>query len=248
MIFVPLFGKIGEESTAHSNTTQTKREDKCTCLCTLQNSSNVPTCRELGLECTPQQHTRCAQGKGKAPHARFLLSVAKNKESATQRISSMGHACIKTTHLFFGVAKKREHTTQRVNSMCHECINTTCLLLGVAKNKESTTQRIRSMCHNALRQRAYTWASISTRSRKPNEKIVYICRRVCIKTTRNQGNHGNPTINSICHECTKTTRLLLGVAKYKEFTTQQFNSMGHECIKTTRLPLGVAKCKESKTQ
>ena len=56
-------------------------------MCTLQNKSKVPASRELGLECTPQQHTKCAQGGGK--ETRLLLGVAKNKESMTKRISSM---------------------------------------------------------------------------------------------------------------------------------------------------------------
>ena len=50
-------------------------------MCTLQNNSKVPASRGLGLECTPQQHTKCAQGGGK--ETRLLLSVAKNKESKT---------------------------------------------------------------------------------------------------------------------------------------------------------------------
>ena len=39
----------------------------------------------------------------------------------------------------------------------------------------------------------------------------------------------------------KTSRLLLGVAKYKEYTNQHIDSMCHACIKSTRLLLGVAK-------
>ena len=85
----------------------------------------------------------------------------------------MCHECNKTTRLLLGVAKYKESTTQRINSMCHGCINTTRLLLGVAKKEESTTQRISSMCHNALRQHAYSWASLSTRSPNPGEKKVY---------------------------------------------------------------------------
>ena len=50
-------------------------------MCTLQNNSKVPASRELELECTPQQHTKCAQGGGK--ETRLLLGVAKNKESKT---------------------------------------------------------------------------------------------------------------------------------------------------------------------
>ena len=50
----------------------------------------------------------------------------------------------------------------------------------------------------------------------------------------------------MCHESIKTTRRLLSVAKYKEYTSQHINSMCHGCIKTTRLLLGVAKYKESK--
>ena len=46
-------------------------------------------------------------------------------------------------------------------------------------------------------------------------------------------------------ESHKTSPLLLGVAKYKEYTNQHIDSMCHECIKTTRLLLGVAKNKES---
>ena len=34
-------------------------------VCTLRHNSKVPASRELGLECTPQQHTKCAQGEGK---------------------------------------------------------------------------------------------------------------------------------------------------------------------------------------
>ena len=46
--------------------------------------------------------------------------------------------------------------------------------------------------------------------------------------------------------CIENTRLLLGVAKYKEYNANQhINSMCHKCIKTTRLLLGVAKYKES---
>ena len=50
-------------------------------VCTLQKNSKVPASREQGLECTPQQHTNCAQGGGK--ETRLLLGVAKNKESKT---------------------------------------------------------------------------------------------------------------------------------------------------------------------
>ena len=50
-------------------------------MCTLQNNSEVPARRELGLECRPQQHTKCAQGGGK--ETRLILGVAKNKESKT---------------------------------------------------------------------------------------------------------------------------------------------------------------------
>ena len=39
-------------------------------------------------------------------------------------------------------------------------------------------------------------------------------------------------------------RLLLSVAKNKEYTNQHIENVGHECIETTRLLLGVAKCKE----
>ena len=46
--------------------------------------------------------------------------------------------------------------------------------------------------------------------------------------------------------CIKNARLLLGVAKYKEYNANQhINSMCHDCIKTTRLLLSVAKYKES---
>ena len=49
--------------------------------------------------------------------------------------------------------------------------------------------------------------------------------------------------------CIEITRLLLGVAKYKEYNaSQHINSMCHECIKTTRLLLGVAKYKEYTNQ
>ena len=78
-------------------------------VCSLQHNSKVPAIRELGLECTPQQHKKCAQGEGKAPHASSWASP-----------------------------KNNESTTQRMNGMCHECIKTS-LLLGVAKNKESVT-------------------------------------------------------------------------------------------------------------
>ena len=45
--------------------------------------------------------------------------------------------------------------------------------------------------------------------------------------------------------CIGNTRLLLGVAKYREYNANQhINSMCHECIKTTRLLLGVAKYKD----
>ena len=50
-------------------------------MCTLQNNSEVPASREKGLECTPQQHTKCAQGGEE--ETRFPLGVAKNKESKT---------------------------------------------------------------------------------------------------------------------------------------------------------------------
>ena len=50
----------------------------------------------------------------------------------------------------------------------------------------------------------------------------------------------------MCHESIQTTRLLLGVAKYKEYTSQHINSMCDGCIKTTRLLLGFAKYKDSK--
>ena len=43
----------------------------------------------------------------------------------------------------------------------------------------------------------------------------------------------------------KTSRLLLGVAKCKEYTNQHIDSMCHECIKTARLLFGVAENKES---
>ena len=75
----------------------------------------------------------------------------------------------------------------------------------------------------ALSQHAYSWASPSTKSPKNHDVM-------------------NGNMNK---ESRKTTRLLLGVAKYKEYTNQHTNSMSHECIKTTRLLLGVAKNKES---
>ena len=78
----------------------------------------------------------------------------------------------------------------------------------------------------ALRQHADSWASPSTKSPKNHDEITYVMN----------GNMNN--------ECNKTTRLLLGVAKYKVYTNQHINSMCHECIKTTRLLLGVAKYKE----
>ena len=37
-------------------------------------------------------------------------------------------------------------------------------------------------------------------------------------------------MNKVSH---KTSRLLLGVAKYKEYTNQHIDSMCHECIKTS---------------
>ena len=45
-------------------------------------------------------------------------------------------------------------------------------------------------------------------------------------------------------ESRKTSRLLL-VVKYKEYTNQHIGSVCHECIRTMRLLLGVAKMKES---
>ena len=50
-------------------------------MCTLQNNSKVPASSELGLECTPQPHTKCAQGGGK--ETRLLSGVAKKKGSKT---------------------------------------------------------------------------------------------------------------------------------------------------------------------
>ena len=50
----------------------------------------------------------------------------------------------------------------------------------------------------------------------------------------------------MCHVSVKTTRLLLGIAKYKEYTSQHIKSICNGCIKTTRVLLGVAKYKESK--
>ena len=46
-------------------------------------------------------------------------------------------------------------------------------------------------------------------------------------------------------ESHKTSCLLLGIAKCKEYTNHHMDSMCHECIETTRLLLGVAKNKES---
>ena len=78
-------------------------------MCTLQNKSKVPASRELGLECTPQQHTKCAQGGGK--ETRLLLGVANYKECTNQKVSSISrHACIKT-RLLLGVPKNKESKT-----------------------------------------------------------------------------------------------------------------------------------------
>ena len=67
--------------------------------------------------------------------------------------------------------------------------------------------------------------------------------------TRNHlgdGKNNGTAKQHFCHESIRTTRLLLGVGKYKEYTGQHINSMCHGCIKATRLLLGVAKYKESK--
>ena len=115
-----------------------------------QTNSKVPQSRELVLDCMLQHHTKCTQGKRKAPRnenpkrqrqestktTRFLLGIAKYKESATQRISAMCHECTKATRLLLGVAKNKESTTQRISSMSHGCAKTPRLLLGVTKYKE----------------------------------------------------------------------------------------------------------------
>ena len=75
----------------------------------------------------------------------------------------------------------------------------------------------------ALSQHAYSWASPSTKSPKNHDVM-------------------NENMNK---ESNKTTRLPLRFAKYKEYTNQHIDSMCHECIKTTRLLLGVANNKES---
>ena len=75
---------------------------------------------------------------------------------------------------------------------------------------------------HALRH-TYSWASQKTKSPEHRGKVA-------------------------CHECIKQTRLLLGVAKYKESTNQRVSSISrHACIKT-RLLVGVAKNKESMTK
>ena len=144
-----ILAKVGEEPTTHSNATRTMRENKGKCLCTRQNNSKVPARRELVLECMLQQHTKCAEGKRKGT-TRFLLGVAKYKESAMQERSSMCQECIKTPPLLLGIAKKKESATQKISGMCHECIKTTHMHMGVAKYKESTTKRINSMCHECV--------------------------------------------------------------------------------------------------
>ena len=47
----------------------------------------------------------------------------------------------------------------------------------------------------------------------------------------------------MCHECTKQTRLPLGVAKYKESTNQRINSICHHAYIKTRLLWCVTKKK-----
>ena len=44
--FAPLFGEVGEISTAHSNTSRTKRENKGTSLCA--HSKTIAKCRQVG--------------------------------------------------------------------------------------------------------------------------------------------------------------------------------------------------------
>ena len=136
---------------------------------------------------------------------------------------------IEITRLLLGVAKHKEYNaSQHINSMCHECIKTTRSLLGVAKYKEYTNQHNKKKITRktsdmgALSQHAYSWASRSTKSPKHHELL-------------------NGNMNKESH---KTTRLLLGVAKYKEYTNQHIDSRCHECIKTTRLLPGVVKNKE----
>ena len=53
-------------------------------------------------------------------------------------------------------------------------------------------------------------------------------------------------MNSMCHECIKTTHLLLGVGNHKESYDTTIKRVCREIIKTTCLLLGVAKCKEYK--
>ena len=78
--FAPLFGGVGGKiHRTQQHNTNKGRQQVNQPVCTLQNNSKVPASRELWLECTPQQHTKCAQGEGKA--TRLLLGVTKNKES-----------------------------------------------------------------------------------------------------------------------------------------------------------------------
>ena len=57
-------------------------------------------------------------------------------------------------------------------------------------------------------------------------------------------------VNSIDMEgCIEITRLLLGVAKCKEYNaSQHINSMCHECIRTTHLLFGIAKYEKDTNQ
>ena len=83
-------------------------------MCARQNNTKVPAHRGLVLESMLQQHTKCTQGKRKTPHA-YCWAWQKNKESATQRINSICHECIKTTRLLLAVAKYKESRTQQIN-------------------------------------------------------------------------------------------------------------------------------------
>ena len=118
-------------------------------------------------------------------------------------------------------------TTHKVNT--REMENNTCnhAYSWTMPNSRSThintkITRITSDM-GAIRQHAYSWASPSTRDPKNKDAL-----------------NGN-----MQKESHKTTRLLLGVAKYKEYTNQNLDSMCHECINTTRLLLVVARNKES---
>ena len=84
---------------------------------------------------------------------------------------------------------------------------------------------------------APTTHKVNTRGRENNARIHTGDTKY--KGTAKQSN---------CHDSVNSTRLLLGVAKYKEYTAEEINSRCHGSIKTTRLLLGVAKHKESKEQ